>query len=135
MFSHQNKIKKTVFPKVEKNLLQKMGIDALKNASNFDELYEIVKKCKVSGCGKLMIYDTAFRIGSALDIVPKKIYLHRGAKVGVRNYLRTINGRELQQEQTINRNEIRFPLNKLTAAQLEHFFCHYRNIFKLKKNI
>ncbi|MDR1443433.1 MAG: hypothetical protein LBI94_01000, partial [Treponema sp.] len=38
----------------------------------------------IEGIGNLAIYDTALRLGFRLNIYPKKIFLHSGAKEGAK---------------------------------------------------
>ena len=45
---------------------------------------KIVEECKVKGFGELSIYDTAVRIGAHLRIEPDKVYLHAGAREGIK---------------------------------------------------
>ena len=57
----------------------------IKEAKDFDKIFEIIFFAKITGIGNLAVYDTAFRIGLYLKKMPNKVYLHCGAKVGALN--------------------------------------------------
>jgi hypothetical protein len=58
----------------------------LESPRDFDELYARVDKAlnPVRGVGPLYIYDTALRIGAYRRLLPERIYLHAGTRVGAR---------------------------------------------------
>jgi hypothetical protein len=122
--SHQWHIYNNVYVKFIQNLLRVK--DKVKKAKNFDGLYDIIYSNKPSGVGELFCYDTALRIGQRLGKLPEKIYIHAGTRIGLRNLLnRTI------YEKTILQEELPEPFCSchLTPAQLENFFCLYKDIF------
>jgi hypothetical protein len=45
----------------------------------------VLELVDVPGIGELYVYDTALRIGAKLGVFPEKVYLHAGARIGVRN--------------------------------------------------
>ena len=38
----------------------------------------------ISGAGELYVYDTSLRIGAKSNLLPTKVYLHAGTRVGAR---------------------------------------------------
>jgi hypothetical protein len=57
------------------------------NAKSFDEIYAIVKKTNQTGINEITVFDTAFRIGSYLNLFPDKIYLTSGTRIGAEHLL------------------------------------------------
>jgi hypothetical protein len=55
-------------------------------ARDFDQLLRTVGRIirPVHGVGELTVYDTALRIGSKLDLLPTRVYLHSGTREGAR---------------------------------------------------
>lgn len=75
-------ISKEIAQQVGQNLLSR--INELSQSTNFPTIMKIVEECKVKGFGELSIYDTAVRIGAHLRIEPDKVYLHAGAREGIK---------------------------------------------------
>jgi hypothetical protein len=57
------------------------------NAKSFDEIFEIVKKTNQAGINEITVFDTAFRMGSYLNLFPDKIYLTSGTRIGAEHLL------------------------------------------------
>ena len=59
---------------------------ALWEAPSFDELHRVVLEvgALIPGIGELAVYDTALRIGVKRDLLPTRVYLHRGTRSGAR---------------------------------------------------
>ena len=55
-------------------------------AEDFDDLYNRVERAigSLTGIGELMVYDTSLRLGAHLRLLPGRVYLHRGTRVGAR---------------------------------------------------
>ncbi len=53
---------------------------------NFHDLFCLIKDAvqPIHGIGELYVYDTALRIGAFLQLVPDRVYLHAGVRVGAR---------------------------------------------------
>ena len=93
--------------------------------NSFDELYNILESYKVKGIGELALYDIAVRIATfmekksytASNMLPDKVYLHRGSKNGARILL----GRNVKR---IEPKSV-FPpaLQSLTCDEIETFLC------------
>jgi len=111
---------------VRDNLIKRIN-DILKSI-NFDEIYQIVTECKVSGFGELSIYDTALRISSYLDIEPDKIYLHAGARQGMailesKGYVK--NG--CSKKKCVEMEEMPESIQTLKAKEAEHMLCSMKD--------
>jgi len=131
LHSHQKRIYKYVYNNFLKNLL--FVRDEIMKAKNFDILIDIIYNNKPSGAGELFCYDVALRIGYKLNLLPEKVYIHAGTKIG----LRKLYGRNIY-EKTILKNNLPEPFNscELTPDQLEDFFCIYKNnICGMKENL
>jgi hypothetical protein len=53
---------------------------------DFDTLFRLIDSAvhPIRGLGELYVYDSAFRIGTRLNIFPREIYLHAGTRKGAR---------------------------------------------------
>ena len=82
---HQRRVAKTdlmAFAEKLANLENELA-----SAKSFDEIYEIVKNTTQNGINEITIFDTAFRIGSYLNLFPDKIYLTSGTRIGAEHLL------------------------------------------------
>lgn len=63
---------------------EKLNPRELAHQVSFHELHESVRSviADIRGVGKLMIYDTALRIGAKRGLMPEFVYLHRGTMIG-----------------------------------------------------
>lgn len=83
-FSHQRRLSKASLRSARNSLL---GSESkIAGCKSFDELHTLLGRLLrgSQGIGELYIYDTAFRIGAKLDLLPVKVYLHAGTRVGAR---------------------------------------------------
>lgn len=62
-------------------------------ATTFDEIYTIVKNTNQAGINEVTVFDTAFRIGSYLNLFPDKIYLTSGIRIGAEHLLGKLDDR------------------------------------------
>jgi len=124
--AHQRRIKLSSMQDFAQNLVAVK--DEIKNAKNFDELYNILWANKVSGIGDLTAYDICLRIGVYLKILPDYIYIHAGCKEGLQNMLK----RKVKSE-VIKKEELPEPFCScdLVPGELEDFFCNYRKHLKV----
>jgi hypothetical protein len=55
-------------------------------ARDFHSLFDMVQETigPIDGIGELTVYDTALRIGAKLGLLPKRVYLHSGTRLGAR---------------------------------------------------
>jgi hypothetical protein len=103
----------------------------LSETQTFDEVYEIVKKIKVSGFGELSSYDAAIRISTYLGFKPTDVYLHAGTLIGAK-YLedKGLIPEESLLETKLPINIFPEPIQELEAIQIENFLCSYKNDLK-----
>ena len=98
---------------------------ALKSAKNFDQLFRNVEKVGngIDGIGSLTIYDTAHRIGASRGVLPRKVYLHAGARVGARTL-------ELNWEKdALKISELPKAFWRLKPYEIEDCLCIYERAF------
>ena len=83
-YSHQRRLKKENLELVKTILLANSNL--VKKCSSFDELFTLIETAlqPVGGIGELYVYDTALRIGAKLNLLPGKVYLHTGTRVGAK---------------------------------------------------
>jgi hypothetical protein len=99
----------------------------LSEALSFDEVYEIVKLCKVTGFGELSIYDTAVRISAYLGFKPNRVFLHAGTRIGAKSLEKKgLLGEGLSEKDTLPVCDFPQPVHKLDALQLENFLCSFK---------
>ena len=131
---NQRGIPYQVSKEVRTNLIIRFN-DVLK-CRTFDELHNIVQECKVKGFGELAIYDTAMRIASFMNIEPDRVYLHAGAREG----LSILESKGYFKEGSANKKyleitEMPLPMQRLKAAEVEHFLCAKKDKMKYLTNV
>lgn len=119
---HQRRLKRRVLVQVKRKLLKRQK--AIKACTNFDRLIKLVGRAGGKGFGKLAIYDTALRIGSALNLLPSKMYLHAGTRQGAR-----VLGLDISKG-WIRVVDLPRPLRKLKPFELEDLLCIYKDNLK-----
>lgn len=82
-YPHQYRIPNAILDEYKEKLLPLES--EFMSYKNFDEIYELFKKHRIRGIGKLTIYDVALRASQNYKIYPYKVYLHAGTKVGALN--------------------------------------------------
>lgn len=95
----------------------------LAKCHSFHELHEVVRDSigPVHGVGRLMIYDTALRIGAKLRLEPDRVYLHAGTREGARNL-----GLDWRAE-SVEMKEFPDELRRLKAHNVEDVLCIYKD--------
>jgi len=123
-YSHQRRLKRATLEKAKETLLANFG--ELKKAQSFDDLFLLIEKLlkPISGAGELYIYDTALRIGANMNLLPTKIYLHAGTRIGARalgfkTKLKVIEKRDLPAD-----------FNKLEPHEIEDILCIFKSEFE-----
>jgi hypothetical protein len=119
-YSHQRRIIKVALEEAKHILLSNEGF--LSNCITFDELFLAIDTLlrPVYGLGELYIYDTTLRIGANLGLLPAKVYLHAGTRVGAEaigftSDLATIEISNLPKE-----------FQQLEAYEIEDVLCIYK---------
>lgn len=116
--SHERALRKSALAQWEKKLL--LLESAIAQCGDFEQLYELLdKEAKtVKHIGALVCYDTALRIGSALNILPRNyVYLHAGAQLP----------NEKKNRDRIETAALKDVLaNTLPSFHIENFLCIYQ---------
>ncbi len=98
----------------------------LMSVKSFEQVYQLTTEIadEVKGLGQMWAYDTAVAIGSHVRRMPRKVYLHRGARDGAKRLLRW----EVTHSSLL---PSAFPkeLSKLKAYEIEDFLCLYKDHF------
>lgn len=83
-YSHQRRLSRDVLEDARSRLLKEVA--SLENATSFDDLLRRVNQIvrDIRGIGELYVYDTSLRIGSKLELLPDKVYLHAGTRSGAK---------------------------------------------------
>lgn len=81
-YHHQRRLPKALLRFSAKQLMRAH----LERAKSFDDLHRRVDLTvgSLHGIGELTVYDSALRIGAKLGLLPRRVYLHRGTRVGAR---------------------------------------------------
>jgi hypothetical protein len=120
-YSHQNKIPRTAYPEARRRLLEHH--DEIQRCKSFHELWLLLKEIlePIPGIGELYIYDTAFRIGAYLNLLPDRVYLHRGTRDGAKAF-----GFVTKNKEWLMLDELPKPLRDLPANEVEDILCIYK---------
>ena len=83
-YSHQRRLSRSVLERACTLLLANES--KLTQCKDFDQLHSFLEAllAPIKGIGALYVYDTALRIGAKLGLLPSKVYLHAGTRVGAR---------------------------------------------------
>lgn len=117
---HQYRLQKVKMQAFLENLVE--NSNAIGKAQYFDDLYNIVDRCKVKGVARLAVYDTANRIGRYLGLNPQFIYLHAGTRKGVEKLIGKVVDSKISKDQLPEP----FKSSNLSAAELEDIMCIYK---------
>lgn len=123
--NHQRRIGAFVLNLFATELLQYEN--DIEKVNNFDSLYNIIKTINFTNIGNLTVYDVATRIGAYMNIFPDKIYLHAGAKVGAKNLLGNIKGKQFLKMSDLPNGFLKYDI---TAYEFEDIFCIFRDELK-----
>ena len=124
-YSHQRRLPKALLKAATAELQRaKLG-----TATDFDDLHNRVERaigCFV-GIGELMVYDTSLRVGAHLGLLPSRVYLHRGTRVGARALgldwrAKSVGVRDCPRE-----------LRVLKAHEIEDCLCIFEDKFKRER--
>jgi hypothetical protein len=92
---------------------------------NFEDLFDFVHSLigSIPGIGELAEYDISQRIGVALNLRPRMVYLHRGAADGFRNLGLKQSGKRRVELQSLPR-----AFHRLTPEEVEDCLCRYKSV-------
>ena len=124
-FHHQRRIKRVALEQSKDILLAKKS--TIMNAENFDGLFTIIKNIvePIVGIGELYIYDTSFRISIKMEILPEKVYIHAGTRIGAEAL--GFSGKA----KYIEKKELPIEFSQLEAYEIEDILCIFKS--KLQK--
>lgn len=120
-YSHQRRLQKIHLQEAEAILMA--NANYLRKCECFDDLYSIIEMAlqPVRGIGELYVYDTALRIGAKLGLLPQRIYLHAGTRVGAKALGLNGNAKNLE--------VFAFPkeFHQLEAHEIEDVLCIFKS--------
>jgi hypothetical protein len=121
-FSHQRRLSKASLRSARNSLLRNKS--KIAGCKNFDELHTLLGRLlrQTEGIGELYIYDTAFRIGAKLGLLPVKIYLHAGTRVGARALGCNAGQKEIEV------SDLPRELRRLKPYEIEDLLCIYKDV-------
>jgi len=122
-FRHQSRIRRVAIRESEIALL--VAEQELAATKSFDEVFAIVREQLqgIAGIGELYRYDAAFRIGSYLRLMPSRVYLHAGTRVGARAL-----GLDYRND-SLDMSELPAPLRQRQPHEVEDILCIYKDRF------
>jgi len=115
------------FRKAAKALVH--AVKRIEACRSFDALLTVVEAVLKETFGEssnkeLFVYDVAFRIGAWRDVLPERVYLHRGTREGPKAL-----GIETKGRRAVPVAELPPQLHPLPPWQLEDILCIYRKRF------
>lgn len=118
--NHQRRIKQQTLNELKERLIY--NIEIIKNISDFENLHNLIKSFQISGCGELLTYDVAHRIGLYLNIQPDRVYLHRGTLAGAKKII------NCSKKKWIFKDELPEPLKSsyLSCSDIEDLLCIFK---------
>jgi hypothetical protein len=83
-YSHQRRLTRKSLEEASTRLLT--ASKRIAACNNFEDLINLIENIvgPISGIGELYIYDTSFRIGAFLGMLPRRVYLHAGTRTGAK---------------------------------------------------
>lgn len=121
---HQYRVPNHTLREFANNLIKTS--ESVVSCRTFEELYETVNSARIAGIGDLTVYDTSQRIGARLKLLPRKVYLHQGTRVGAERYL----GRKINVD-FIDKSEF-IHFRHLKCSEIEDILCIYKDSFPFK---
>lgn len=119
---HQHRLPDRVLRGMGERLVEEAG--RVVTCRDFDALHRIVEECRVPGVGELALYDTALRIGWRLGVIPGKVYLHAGTRIGAERI-----GITHRHPDYIERDELPEAWRDLEPYEVEDILCIYKERF------
>jgi hypothetical protein len=114
--SHQRRLTKKVIESF------KVRLDAhkakLEAATTFEDVEAIIAGCRVKGIGPLTVYDTALRLCLYRGMVPAKVYLHAGTRIGA-----VVIDERFRKASQVEREDFPAELQGLEPWEIEDFLC------------
>jgi hypothetical protein len=122
-FDHQRRIPPAALKK-SKAILE-ASKPQLRACRSFDDLLLLIRRLLsgVPRLGPLVVYDTAERLGTYLNLAPQRVYLHAGTKEGALEL-----GLDASRG-VIDVAELPKPIQTLSPREIENFLCIYKGYF------
>lgn len=116
---HQRRIARPTLEKTTRYLRH----GRLGRARSFDELHRWIQDRvgSIPGIGELYLYDTALRISAYLGLLPRRVYLHAGTRIGARAL--GLDHRKC----SASTRQLPLALRHLKPHEIEDVFCIYKN--------
>ena len=127
--SHQWRVPPDTLQEFADRLL--LHTTCLSQASSFDAIHQVVQRVAASirGIGELTVYDTALRIGAKRNLLPVRVYLHRGARDGAAAL-----GID-RQRSPVSTSELPAAFAQLSAHEIEDCLCIYKGLLSDKRRL
>ena len=125
--NHQSKQAK-ILPVWWHQLRTKERQTIMLHVETFDQLYEYLWSWRISGIGLMTVYDTAVRLGEALGVEPRQLYIHAGVEAGLEALVKRgyVKNELIQRKRKIPMHYLPKPLRHKPADMVEDFLCTYR---------
>jgi len=120
-YSHQRRLSKTVLEQARDILLE--NEKAIEACQDFDDLFTLLEQllASIKGLGELYTYDTALRIGTKIGLLPRRVYLHAGTRVGAKAL--GFDGKE----KAIEVSQLPDWLHQLEPHEIEDVLCIFKD--------
>jgi hypothetical protein len=120
-FPHQRRLPELVLRSAGGILLR--AAEKLRRCDSFDQLHDVVKERLegIRGLRRLYYYDTALHAGASLRLMPERVYLHRGTRVGARRL-----GMDWRAD-SLGPGAFPKELAALEPYEIEDFLCIYKD--------
>jgi hypothetical protein len=122
LFNHQRHLEPSTVEEVRRAL--QANREAIARVAGFDVLIALVERLigGVRGAKEMYIYDAALRLGAYLKMLPTRVYLHSGTRIGAEGLGIAVAGREW-----IEMEELPPAFKVLTAYEAEDVLCSYKD--------
>ncbi|MEJ5240332.1 MAG: hypothetical protein WHS87_03970 [Anaerolineales bacterium] len=125
-YSHQRRLSKTVLEQARDILLE--NEKAIEACQDFDDLFALLERllAPIKGLGELYVYDTALRIGAKIGLLPRRVYLHAGTRVGAKAL--GFDGKA----KTIEVSQLPDWLHQLEPHEIEDLLCIFKDKLSMR---
>jgi len=122
-YLHQHRLKPDNLKRA--NELFQANAEHIEACRDFDELHQLIEQIvrPINGLGELYAYDTAFRIGARLGLLPQRVYLHAGTRAGARKLGLDHKAEFLEME------SLPVELHELYPHEIEDVLCIFKDDF------
>jgi len=127
-YSHQRRLQQDSLQQAYQALEAKT--ETIAETDDFDDLHGLIDRIlnPIPGIGELYVYDTSLRIGAKLNLLPTRVYLHAGTRVGARALGLDASG------PSINTSALPREFRSLPPHEIEDILCIFKDKLRLKAN-